>query len=69
MYYRIKLRRIESDSVWMTPGYFRSKKKAEDKAMFWDSFYGKKYDRISTRTWKAMVIPSATRPKHQRRLT
>lgn len=69
MYYRIKLQRVENDTIWNVPGYFRKKSNAVKRATFWDSFYGNRYDGISVRIWKAKVIQSKNRPKNQRRLT
>jgi len=66
MYYQIKLKRVENGTEWVTPGYFRNKTNAEEKATFWDKFYGKTYDGISTRIWEATVISSRTRPRWRR---
>lgn len=61
MYYRVKLKRVETGNPWVTPYYFTSLKKASAEATFWDRFFGQKYDGISMRIWEAKVAKSKYR--------
>jgi hypothetical protein len=63
MFYKVQLTRLNSGVRWITPYIFTSKTRAKAEAIFWDSFYGAKYDPQYLRTWKAKILNFKKKPR------